>query len=46
MILVSIAISKLQLQSWRANFDWQLLIDHYACDKHLAKYSAKGENEE
>ena len=34
---------RLQLQSWRANCDIQVVIDHYACVEYLAKYTAKGE---
>ena len=34
---------QLQLQSWRANCDLQLVIDHYACVEYLAQYAAKGE---
>lgn len=34
---------RLQLQSWRANCDIQVVIDHYACVEYLTKYAAKGE---
>ena len=34
---------QLQLQSWRANCDIQVVIDHYACVEYLTKYVAKGE---
>ena len=34
---------QLQLQSWRANCDIQVVIDHYACVEYLTKYAAKGE---
>ena len=34
---------RLQLQSWRANCDNQVVIDHYACVEYLTKYAAKGE---
>ena len=34
---------QLQLQSWRANCDIQVVIDHFACVEYLTKYAAKGE---
>lgn len=34
---------RLQLQSWRANCDIQVVIDHYACVEYLTKNAAKGE---
>ena len=34
---------QLQLQGWRASCDIQVVIDHFACVKHLIKYAAKGE---
>ena len=34
---------RLQLQSWRANCDIQVVIDHYACVEYPTKYAAKGE---
>ena len=34
---------QLQLQSWTANCDIQVVIDHYACVEYLTKYAAKGE---
>ena len=33
---------QLQLQSWRANCDFQLVIGHYTCVEYLAKYAPKG----
>ena len=34
---------RLQLQSWRANCDIEVVIDHYACVEYLTKYAAKSE---
>ena len=34
---------RLQLQSWRANCDIQVVIDYHACVEYLAKYASKGE---
>ena len=34
---------QLQLQSWRANCDIQVVIDHFGCVEYLTKYAAKGE---
>ena len=34
---------QLQLQGWRANWDIQVIIDHYACVEYLTKYASKGE---
>jgi len=34
---------RLQLQSWRANCDIQVVIDHYACVEYLTKYAVKDE---
>ena len=33
----------MQPQSWRANCDIQVVIDHYACAEYLTKYAAKSE---
>lgn len=33
----------LELPSWRANFDFQLIIEHYTCVEYLAKFAFNGE---
>ncbi|XP_066914869.1 uncharacterized protein [Clytia hemisphaerica] len=34
---------QLQLQSWRANCDIQIILDHNACLNYIAKYASKAE---
>ena len=34
---------RLQLQTWRANCDIQIILDHNACLNYIAKYASKAE---